>query len=158
MSAILVANKILDAARNKGKALTPLQLMKLAYIAHGFHLQQTKEPLFNEDVEAWQYGPVIPSIYHAAKIFGREPISATSLPAPLLASQRAPKPFAVQLIEGVVEAYGHLSGPALSNLTHRPGSPWYRTWRPGIRNLKIPNDLIKSHYDDVVRNRVLDSA
>jgi uncharacterized phage-associated protein len=37
-----------------------------------------KEPLIDERVEAWNYGPVIPSLYHEFKNFGS---GAITLPA-----------------------------------------------------------------------------
>ena len=48
-----------------GGALTPLQVIKLAYIAHGFTLALLGRSLVPEPIEAWRYGPVIPSIYTA---------------------------------------------------------------------------------------------
>ena len=43
--------------------ITQMKLHKLLYYAAGWHLGFTGEPLFDEDIEAWQYGPVVPSIY-----------------------------------------------------------------------------------------------
>ncbi len=44
-----------------------MKLHKLLYYAAGWHLGFTGEPLFDEDIEAWQYGPVVPSIYLASE-------------------------------------------------------------------------------------------
>jgi uncharacterized phage-associated protein len=41
-----------------GNTLTPLQLLKLAYIAHGWSFPIRKQGLIGERIEAWQYGPV----------------------------------------------------------------------------------------------------
>ena len=49
--------------------LTPLHVNKLAYIAHGFTLAIYHTKLVNEDVEAWQYGPVFPQLYYALRRF-----------------------------------------------------------------------------------------
>ena len=59
-----VANFFLDQAQEEGQKLDHMKLQKLAYIAHGWHLAITGEPLFHERVEAWPYGPVIPDLYH----------------------------------------------------------------------------------------------
>ncbi|MCB0375635.1 MAG: DUF4065 domain-containing protein, partial [Sinomicrobium sp.] len=54
--------------------ITPMKLVKLVYIAHGWHLGITDNALIDENPEAWKYGPVIPRIYHEFKKFGKNPI------------------------------------------------------------------------------------
>ena len=58
-----IANYFLDLARAQEKALTPLKIQKLVYFANGWHLAIKGVPLINEQVEAWRFGPVIPSLY-----------------------------------------------------------------------------------------------
>lgn len=80
-----VANYLLDKARDDGELLTHMKLQKLVYIAHGWHLAVTGKPLLSDPVEAWQFGPVIRSLYHDLKHFGHEPISGRlrdSIPNP----------------------------------------------------------------------------
>jgi len=45
-----------------------MKLQKLVYYAHGWHLALNNEPLIDEQVECWQYGPVISSLFHEFKI------------------------------------------------------------------------------------------
>ncbi len=56
--ALAVANYMLELAKEEGKELQPLKLMKLVYIAHGFMLallgRSALNPRFDR-VEAWQY-------------------------------------------------------------------------------------------------------
>nr|WP_256351506.1 type II toxin-antitoxin system antitoxin SocA domain-containing protein [Pseudomonas gingeri] len=47
-----------------------MKQQKLVYYSHGWHAGYTDQPLINEAVETWQYGPVIPSLYHEFKRFG----------------------------------------------------------------------------------------
>lgn len=142
-SALTAANRILEIAKEKGCALTPLQLLKLTYMSQGWMLGITGKPLFGDRIEAWKYGPVIPVLYHRTKEFGSSAIT-NQLPAP---TGDALDPDANGLLEAVVDNYGHLSGPALSNLTHRPGSPWSKVWREGSTHLEIPVPLIREHYE-----------
>ncbi len=142
-SSIAIADEILKIAKRKQTTITPMQLIKLAYIAHGWSLAILDRPLFEDRIEAWKYGPVISSLYQATKKYGR-----SIIPASLVDSQN---PSAVdeqtqKLLEDVFEKYGNLTGIQLSNLTHRPGTPWHLMYRQGAPNIKITDDVIKDHY------------
>ena len=49
--------------------LTNLKLQKILYFAQAEHLKKYNQKLFNQDIEAWQYGPVV-----REKIAGRLPL------------------------------------------------------------------------------------
>ena len=66
-SALLVADYLI--ARGGGM-LTPLHVNKLTYISHGYTLAIRSVPLIHDRIEAWQYGPVIPAIYHTLSRYG----------------------------------------------------------------------------------------
>jgi uncharacterized phage-associated protein len=76
---LAVANAVLDEARDQGKSLTIMQLLKLVYIAHGWSLALLNVPLVNEEPEAWQHGPVFPSIYREFRRFGSQPIQGSAM-------------------------------------------------------------------------------
>lgn len=52
----------------------PLKLQKLLYLAQGFSYAFNDRPLFDDDMEAWVHGPVVPSVYHTYKNFSFSPI------------------------------------------------------------------------------------
>lgn len=150
------ANLILAEAARDGVPLTPLQVMKLVYIAHGMHLGLQGAPLVGEHVQAWQYGPVLPSLYHRMKEYRNGPVRS---PLPLTLFDRTePSEKELETLASVYRAFGKYSGPALSNLTHRPGSPWSQVWRPGVSHLAIPNELIRRHYKEAFGKGVLEAA
>lgn len=68
-----IANKLLHRAwmDESSELLSNMKLQKLLYYQQGFHLAYFGTPLFNEDIVAWQYGPVVPEVYEAYKSFGR---------------------------------------------------------------------------------------
>lgn len=141
-SSITVANRFLDLAREKAGSLTPMQVLKLVYIAHGWTLGLYGRPLIRDDVEAWQYGPVIPHLYNAMRKFRSNPVT-NPLPdrgAVALDAESA------DMIDQVYGIYGQISGPGLSRLTHVKGSPWDTIYMDGEFGLTIPNDIIEDHY------------
>src|SRR5262245_26249764 len=70
-----VANWLIERGLEDGRPVDPLKLQKLLYFAHGWHLAITGAPLLDEPIEAWQYGPVVSSIYHEFKHFGSRAIT-----------------------------------------------------------------------------------
>ncbi len=57
-----------------GDNLTNLKLQKLVYYAQGVHLALTGQPLFDDEICAWQLGPAIPTLYRQFSQTGGEPI------------------------------------------------------------------------------------
>ena len=68
--ALSIANYFIELSQQDGRILRPLKLMKLVYIAHGYMLallDRSTDGTKRERVEAWQYGPVFPSVYYSFK-------------------------------------------------------------------------------------------
>lgn len=135
--------------------MTAMKIQKLVYYAHGWSLATTGRPLIDEAVEAWKYGPVIPSLYHEFKKYGSGSITekataveyCDSVSNPVrLVTPSVTDTETMDLLNAVWEAYGDLSGIQLSNLTHQPGSPWSEIYRTGRRSIDIPDDVIKAHF------------
>ena len=61
---MLVADYIIA---NSKASMTTLQVIKTAYIAHGYSLAALDVPLVREKAQAWRYGPVFPSLYFALR-------------------------------------------------------------------------------------------
>jgi uncharacterized phage-associated protein len=135
-----VANEFIRLSGADARALTPLQVIKLVYIAHGYMLALYQRPLITDAIEAWKYGPVIPRLYHALKQYG-----AGSITEPIPGGSDELDEDERDVIKQVYEAYGHLTGIQLSQMTHQRGTPWYETWS-GEPNEPISNDLIADHY------------
>jgi uncharacterized phage-associated protein len=141
-TSIAVANKFIEKAQNEGISLTPMKLIKLVYLAHGWMLGVYGRPLVKDSIEAWQYGPVIPDLYHEVKSFRDRPVTNKLMTLDT-------KEFSQEeqwIINEVVRVYGNYSGIQLSQLTHQTGSPWHQTWIPGSRGIHMSNDLIEHHY------------
>ena len=52
--------------RDSGDAITHLKVQKLVYYAQGWAMAYLGSPLFEEDIQAWAHGPVVPSVWGLA--------------------------------------------------------------------------------------------
>lgn len=103
--------------------LTNLKLQKLVYLAQGFNLGLHGKPLFNEEIEAWDYGPVVPSLYNEFKKYGANLIPAENIDLSIYDGQTK------QLLNQVFISYGQYSAWKLSELTHE-----HLTWKNAYLN------------------------
>lgn len=146
-----IANYFLDLAKASGQLISPMKLQKLVYYAHGWYAGHTGQPLINEAVEAWQYGPVIPSLYHEFKRFGAGSITgkATDFEGLQLREVSPPDdPSLRKFLENVWNSYGQFTGIRLSEMTHAPDGPWDQTWKAsaGMRGADIPFERIAEYF------------
>lgn len=102
----------------KGDVISHLKLQKLVYYAQAWHYTVFGEPLFNERIEAWKNGPVIPSLYYRFKsITKHSGIDTSGIVKPGIGTKSE------ELLNEVFDIYGEHSGSYLEDLTHRE-SPW----------------------------------
>ena len=144
IKALKVATQILWIAHQDGRLFTPMQLIKLTYIAHGWTLGLLEKSLFADTVEAWKYGPVIPEVYHKYKRFGYSHISVR-----LKDSRTSFDQVPYSILNRVVDEYGKYDGLHLSGLTHQPGSPWDLTIKQHGEGAPISSDVIHKYYKDL---------
>lgn len=144
LSAVDVANEIIRVAHATGKSISNMKLQKLLYLAQGIHLAiKNDTPLFSDPVEAWKYGPVIPSVYHKFKIYFSADIPATH---PFTGDGAALDEDQKKIIARVVELYGGLSAISLSNFTHLQESPWFSVYNANSFSTEIPTSSISAYF------------
>lgn len=148
-SAAKIANEMLRLASERGRGLSPLKLLKLVYIAHGWSFPYLGQPLLSEPAQAWQYGPVVPSLYRAVSRYRAGPIDAP-IPDP---DPQQLSPEAAGLIRAVFDTYSPYTAVQLSNLTHMPDTPWSEAWNERGKNAVIGDDRIAAHYNQLRNQR-----
>jgi uncharacterized phage-associated protein len=160
-----VANWFIDHVRN----ISPLKLQKLIYYAHGWNLALRDQPLIDEYIEAWEYGPVVPNVYHEFKHYGNQPITkhGTVIEMSPEGKIRIFEPLIPpedigtgKLLDKIVEVFGHYSALQLSSDTHRPGTPWriIRDANPNRKNVDIPDELIQKHFKNIASQSRTDAT
>lgn len=132
-----------------------MALHKIAYFAHGWRLAQRGEQLIRQPFEAWNYGPVVRSVYDAFKSAGRSGIKSRAhgfdpvdrvqfiVEADFPLEDR-------EFLRAILGAYGRYSAERLSHLTHRCGGAWDRVWNaPGGQitlGMRISDEAIREDF------------
>ena len=144
LNAVDVANVIIRVAHETGKTISNMKLQKLLYLAQGIHLALKNDtPLFADSIEAWKYGPVIPSVYHKFKIYFSGDIPVTH---PFASGTATLDEDQLKLVRKVVDLYGGLSAISLSNFTHLQESPWFSVYNAKTFSAEIPTSSISTYF------------
>lgn len=148
-----VAKYLLYRSLEDGELVTPLKMQKLVYYAYVWTLVKNKKKLFEEKIEAWPSGPVVPSLYRELKDYGSSPIDEKYLGVkneaelePLFS--KFPRDVKATLDE-VYEDYMTKTAFELVSLTHSE-KPWVEA-RKGLSSTEsssrpISDDLIVQQY------------
>lgn len=150
-----IANMIVEEGQQVGRPVTNLALQKLLYFAHALFLVERKQPLVSGYFEAWQYGPVHPTVYQAFKGAEDQPITflATAMNALTGERTRLPNPTdpeIVQHIRRVMMSYGRLTPGRLVDISHAKDAPWHFIVESAKHTvaigLRISDDVIKERF------------
>ena len=74
VTALQLAHYVLQYTTKYNIRITHLQLQKVLYYIQGYHLRDFGDPIFWDSIEAWQYGPVISSVYRKYFVHGSLPL------------------------------------------------------------------------------------
>jgi uncharacterized phage-associated protein len=151
----IIANYMLDVAANKGVSLTNLALQKLLFFAHAISLAERKTKLVSGYFEAWQFGPVHPTVYQAFKAAGPNTIDfrAESFD-PVTRTRRSLQQLADSatrdICDRVMVQFGRMSAGRLVDITHAVGGPWHQVVsasKTGANiGLRISDEIIVERY------------
>jgi uncharacterized phage-associated protein len=122
-----VARYFIIRAYEEGReaAMTNMKVQKLLYYAQCLHLALNNEPLFEDEIQAWRYGPVCPPAYHYYSNF-----EAQQLPVPDADLVNDLPPVIRMLLEEVWNYFGAHQAYSLSDMTHLE-FPWKKA-RKGL--------------------------
>jgi uncharacterized phage-associated protein len=108
----------LAAVQDEPDWLSNLRVQKLLYFSQGWSLGLRGLPMFDDKVEAWSKGPVVPSVYHVYKNYGFFSIPHEAGNFDINIDQND-----AQIVEMVWDSWKGYSATKLSELTHR-SQPW----------------------------------
>jgi len=138
----------------KEHPISHIKLQKLLYFAQGIHLGAFEgKPLFNNRIEAWKFGPVVPDVYHNKfKHFGNNPIRRDNLDIVLgidfLDRVKRLDTDKLPFLNDIWETYKNFSPFELVQMTHVKGSPWYEIFETQGRpeNVEITKDAMTQYF------------
>lgn len=137
-----IANKIIaNTDVEQGELISNLKLQKLLYYMQGFHIAVFDAKLFENDIEAWQYGPVVRDMYFHFKEFGKSSITLTD--DATIAEMTDEEE---ELFNEVLAEYSQFSAIKLMNMTHDE-LPWEKTFNEtpqGVITYKLMSDFFKT--------------
>lgn len=138
MSALQAAETLIEIG---GRSFSNLQIQKLLYLGQMFHMGEHGVPMFDDDFEAWKLGPVIPSVYRRAKIYGSKPV------AKLFSDQRLPELSTGRvMLEKLIEELPDKSPWKLVSITHWDKGAWAKNYTQGDFGSYIPKADILDEY------------
>ena len=117
-------------------SLTPLKIQKILYFAQGWSFVWDDKPLFTEDFEAWQFGPVNKSVYMYFQKYGRGCIPEEE-GIPTLCDEDAE-----ETLKSVWRDYSKYSAFELVEMTHLQ-TPWSEAYK---NNNTISATNIKNYF------------
>ena len=146
IKAIDVAYLFLNWAKEDGDFLSNLKIQKLLYYAQSWNLVYFNTPLFQDQIEAWVYGPVIANVYNSFKKFGQSPIICEKIINTIKSK------FSDDTLEFLKSVYSHyvrFSAHELVNITHNE-APWKETFQENKNNV-ISLELMSNYYASMLK-------
>jgi len=123
--------------------ISNLQLQKILYMTQMVYMGQNDGArLVDANFEAWDYGPVEPSLYQRVRMFGSRPIQDVFYAA---------RPFKANdprriILDEVCDELVHRRPGELVDITHWSRGAWAKNYESGIRGIKIPDTDIYAEY------------
>lgn len=158
-------NEVLDVCRyvinysnKKDYGISNLKLQKILYFIQAYFLiTKPNIACFNERIEAWDFGPVVPVAYHEFKQYGSGNIpyiktyikrdvndiwgyTKVRFDENIISKKDKEK------IRDVIDSFSQYSATDLVSLTHRQ-SPWINAFKEG-KNSEITTEAIKAYFNE----------
>lgn len=145
-----IAIYMVNYCNEKGLEITNLKLQKLLYFVQGGFYIIYDEPCFKEDIQCWQYGPVVPEVYSLFRKYGSVSIPEiyTVDEYDLDTQTFIEKEWKINFkneehkacIDVILDHLARLSAFQLVDITHKQ-EPWYSNYEPYHHNIISKNEL-----------------
>ncbi len=155
--ALDIARYIINYSNKKNYGVSNLKLQKLLYFVQAEFLTYSddKAPCFNEKIEAWGFGPVVPCVYQAFKQYGSGNIPSITEYSEITDTwQIIQKTFNENIIKAkdrkkiteIIDGLSEYSATALVDITHNQ-APWMNAYEKGMNNV-ITKSSIREYFEN----------
>lgn len=125
-----------------------LKILKLLYYIQGYHLAMFNAPIFNEKIEAWLHGPVVPEVYQWAKQCGDDKAMQEQALSEDEINKLELHPQQDRLINEVLDVYNKYSAYGLRDKTHTE-MPWLSVYEKN-KNNEITQKSLQDFFTPLV--------
>lgn len=126
---IYLASQPISGGTDEIEGISNLKLQKMLYFAQAYFLSKINKALFSDKIEAWEYGPVVPEIYHKYKRHGRNSIILISTNNDISEKHK-------EIIKEVWVAFGGYSARKLVDISHSH-SPWKDAYKSHKKEISV---------------------
>lgn len=150
-----ICRYIINYSNEKEYGISNLKLQKILYFVQAYFLIMKDEKCFQERIEAWDFGPVVPIAYHEFKQYGSGNIpkiisyvkfndenmwniQRIEYDENIISQENR------QLINEVVDKFSEYSATDLVTLTHKQ-APWKDAYVPH-KNKEITVEKIRGYF------------
>ena len=124
------------------EGISHIKLQKMLYFAQAAHLSLYEKTLFEDDIEAWLYGPVVPTVFHVFKHHKNQFLEKPHR----LKYKTVINQSKADFLKQIWESFGELSGSRLVAITHEH-TPWQAARKK--KNKKITPVAMKRYYKNI---------
>lgn len=153
-----ICRYVINYSNKHDYGISNLKLQKVLYFIQAYFLTNKKDltPCFNEKIEAWDFGPVVPEAYHEYKQYGSGDIPTVDSyiqfengniwsPIRVHFDDSIIQSEDKLLIDKVIDKFSDYSATDLVSLTHRQ-SPWIDAYAP-YQNNEITLGAIREYFN-----------
>lgn len=139
-----IARYVIERSRDTDKTISNLKLQKILYFIQAEFLVTKNQPCFAEEIQAWDFGPVVPDVYYAYRVFGSAniPCIGKSRVSQIISSEDK------KILNGIIDECSKYSASELVEITHNQ-SPWGKAYKPGQNNEITPESIKKYFGEDL---------
>jgi uncharacterized phage-associated protein len=155
-----IANELIRMAAASGRPLNQLQLQELVYIAHGWCLALTGQPLTGDRPEALEHGPEYRRLAQAFERSGTDPVTREieivkpdqiqSETESILQDARVLSRQEIAILERTYAEYASLEVSRLATITRAEGTPWHTVFAEGAgKRRDIAHGMIRAQFAEI---------
>lgn len=141
---------ICEAIANKDCSMSNLKINKLLYYAQGMYLARYGVCLFENDIEAWEHGPVVYDVYKTYERYGFD-----NIPCEEQLDLSVYSDADIDFLFDVLDRYGDYTAKGLERMSHNE-APWKNNYDGSYRKV-IPVNEIKEYFLSVAGNYKTDA-